>query len=424
MMTLSPDGTVLISWRDAEGEVIIPDSVIIIEHSAFTGSPLTEIRGNNVTVIRAEAFAGCKNLSRINFPSVVWIGNCGFLQCESLEIVDCSSLQVAGVGAFEGCVSLRYVRFLNLVYMSIDTFIVCPALQAIYLPQTFVGFLDDQLPCYDSEEWTIDISNGEDEDEFPRLEALNMPVMGSPAAGVDPVLVNDCAIASFGGCPELAQIWVDNLEEIERIKELLHPELRPIVTANLSALHFIDSAAVYHATRWQPFSVVVDRSITGMPWSYYARSKVVDSLSRVRCATPLFEDPEPQKRAYLRVQKNMGRVVRRAMRLPIPHRIGVFSPAPPPAGLVAAGGAGGPVSEFPGAAAAADFATAAEGAVVAPSVFSMPWPSRLSSEFFLDGSIAVGGAGGPAPDEAWPPVADASGVAEEPSNRKYKTGSG
>jgi hypothetical protein len=144
--------------------VIIPDSVTIIEGSAFCYcTSLTDLKiGNGVTVIGPLAFESCTSLTSISIPdSVTSIADQVFSFCTSLANVtinngvtmigsdmfqNCTSLTNVtigygvtsiGYGALISCTSLQSVCFRgNAPGTNSDVFGGCPSATVYYLPGT------------------------------------------------------------------------------------------------------------------------------------------------------------------------------------------------------------------------------------------------------------------------------------------------
>jgi len=108
------DKTTLISYRAKEANYVIPDSVTSIGECAFLecNSLTSIIIPDSVTSIGVWAFAQCNSLTSINIPdSVTTIGNHAFYNCKSLTSINISNgMMSIGDNAFEGCVSLKSIK--------------------------------------------------------------------------------------------------------------------------------------------------------------------------------------------------------------------------------------------------------------------------------------------------------------------------
>ena len=108
------DKTTLISYRAKEANYVIPDSVTSIGECAFLecNSLTSIIIPDSVTSIGVWAFALCNSLTSINIPdSVTTIGNHAFYNCKSLTSINISNgVMSIGGNAFEGCASLKSIK--------------------------------------------------------------------------------------------------------------------------------------------------------------------------------------------------------------------------------------------------------------------------------------------------------------------------
>ena len=104
------DKTILISYRAKEANYVIPDSVTSIGECAFLecNSLTSIIIPDSVTSIGVCAFAQCNSLTSINIPdSVTTIANHAFYNCKSLKSIKIpDSVTSIGDCAFEECDSL------------------------------------------------------------------------------------------------------------------------------------------------------------------------------------------------------------------------------------------------------------------------------------------------------------------------------
>lgn len=78
------------------------------------GSYEGEYRNEEITFIRGQAFANCKNLTRIDLPNVVYYGASFCINCTGLESVNLPKLYYCEHNSpqseFSGCTSLRELR--------------------------------------------------------------------------------------------------------------------------------------------------------------------------------------------------------------------------------------------------------------------------------------------------------------------------
>lgn len=107
-------------------EIDIPDSVKIIEETAFAGCCSLKVIDlpNSIMFIHKDAFWDCKSLQSIDIAeNVKFIGDGAFRGCSSLqEIYIPSTVKVIGSGVFDSCKSLQniYVDSDNSQYISIN----------------------------------------------------------------------------------------------------------------------------------------------------------------------------------------------------------------------------------------------------------------------------------------------------------------
>lgn len=79
----------LINYLGEEDEIIVPDSVTIIEGNAFSDSHIKSVRlVSKVMQIHRNAFKNCKELTTIELPSnIEWFDSMAFEGCDNLETI-------------------------------------------------------------------------------------------------------------------------------------------------------------------------------------------------------------------------------------------------------------------------------------------------------------------------------------------------
>ncbi|MFV0343135.1 MAG: leucine-rich repeat domain-containing protein [Anaerocolumna sp.] len=138
---------VLIKYNGTAENVVIPDGVVSIEQSSFSGN--TKVKSitmpNSVTEIRdltgelhsqydRGAFADCTSLSSISLSkNLTYIGSSAFSGCSSLKTIDFpDSLSAIGEYAFASCKSLKIVNFPDeITYIHKAAFTNCTSIQNI-----------------------------------------------------------------------------------------------------------------------------------------------------------------------------------------------------------------------------------------------------------------------------------------------------
>jgi len=97
-------------------EIIIPGNISLINHYKFYYSDFTKVTiSEGITMIYAQAFASCKNLTAITIPKSVYVmHNNVFSFCEKLTSAVINSIHV-GIPreTFSGCKSLSNIAIAN-----------------------------------------------------------------------------------------------------------------------------------------------------------------------------------------------------------------------------------------------------------------------------------------------------------------------
>ena len=135
-LRLSDDGKTVIATVGKPATVTIPDSVTMIEESAFSGcTSLTSVTiGNSVTTIGEGTFFGCTSLTSVTIPnSVTTIGDSAFSGCTSLTSITIPNSVIAiGDSAFRGCTSLTSITIPNgVTTIGKSVFHKCTSLQLV-----------------------------------------------------------------------------------------------------------------------------------------------------------------------------------------------------------------------------------------------------------------------------------------------------
>ena len=143
------DGSELIIYPKGNGRsaYTVPDGVTSISGSAFSGcTSLKEIViPDSVTTIGSSAFEGCTSLSKVKLSNNLRIiQERTFYDCTSLaEIVIPDSVTEIGVSAFLGCTSLSKVKLpKNLTSINSDVFYGCTSLAEITIPDSVTSIGD------------------------------------------------------------------------------------------------------------------------------------------------------------------------------------------------------------------------------------------------------------------------------------------
>ena len=146
MRSLHTDGDVLVRCKDGSPFISIPEGIKTIGNEAFKNCyKLERIDfGNEVEVLKREAFRGCNALKEINLPkNVRKIGESVFRDCISATSlnVECAEMEL-GERAFENCASLENISLCDgITEIYGGAFNSCKALKEINLPKelTIVG---------------------------------------------------------------------------------------------------------------------------------------------------------------------------------------------------------------------------------------------------------------------------------------------
>lgn len=126
----------LTSWPDAEGHIVIPDTVESINGYVFYNNKNIKsvVIPSSVKLIGIYAFYNCDSLTRIyNGEGITLISNCAFTNCLLLDSIQLSnSIKTISSSAFSNCESLRSIHLPDkLTTISDYCFYNCTNLQKV-----------------------------------------------------------------------------------------------------------------------------------------------------------------------------------------------------------------------------------------------------------------------------------------------------
>ncbi|KAK1734838.1 hypothetical protein QTG54_014714, partial [Skeletonema marinoi] len=112
------------------------DNVITVEECAFYNCPslrLVIMRG--VKVVERKVFFDCKSLAVVECDKLDRIGEWAFLHCKSLRSINLPSAKIVENGAFDECEALTNVEFgKDLESIGPRAFVNCTSLERITIP--------------------------------------------------------------------------------------------------------------------------------------------------------------------------------------------------------------------------------------------------------------------------------------------------
>ena len=129
-------------WREERNQItkiVIGNNVTAIGGYSFSQlKNLTKIELPEGVSIGESAFAGCEKLIEINFPDGVSIGNYAFADCIGLKEIELpDQLERIGDYAFDGCIGLKEIELPDDVPIGEGAFSACMGLTKIGLPDNW-----------------------------------------------------------------------------------------------------------------------------------------------------------------------------------------------------------------------------------------------------------------------------------------------
>ena len=137
------------AWK-AIGEVLIPDSVIILERGAFSGcSNMTGLNLHNVNTINKSCFTNCSSLKNLYCSDLItYIGEWAFAYCSALKKVSINRDTIVDNYAFSNCSAKLEIRnsYSNYLFESNNRFTL------LGMQKAYKGKIDSILidPPYNS----------------------------------------------------------------------------------------------------------------------------------------------------------------------------------------------------------------------------------------------------------------------------------
>lgn len=170
------DGTTLVCYPGAWGEVTVADGVTTIAPEAFAlCKNLTGVKlPDTLTTIGVYAFNWCEKLKSLHLPEgMQTIQNFAFHECSGLkEITLPNTITNIGIHAFRSCTSLKRIRIPGGVRILRDsTFAGCWSLEEVSIPATIRSISGDAFwNCHD--DLTLVVSRGSYGEFFARESGM------------------------------------------------------------------------------------------------------------------------------------------------------------------------------------------------------------------------------------------------------------
>ena len=218
-------------YRGEEGEripreathITVGEDVTVVRARAFHGhrNIVEIICHDGVKKIEHCAFEGCHNLRRVIMPGVKVIERAAFHCCKALTDAECGELEVIRTGAFDACFSLEVINLPSARDVELYAFVACEAL-------TDVKF-GNKLTSFGTRTFA----------KCPSLERITIPLKDGL------ITVDDI----FQGCYNLKQVDLVERVELNDIIAALHLEdWRNDMNEEIDSLNRIlpDAAAGYY----------------------------------------------------------------------------------------------------------------------------------------------------------------------------------
>ena len=160
------------------------DNVKLIPAKAFAHTNITNVEFPNVVSIGERAFDNCDNIVSVVLPNLEIIGEYAFNECNGLETIRLDNTQTIANRAFSNCQKLKTVHFENVRKMGYGVFYVCSALKVVNAPK----LEETGGMCF--------INSGIESADFPLLTKIGD--------------------SEFSGCYRLKEVNLGNIEEIPK----------------------------------------------------------------------------------------------------------------------------------------------------------------------------------------------------------------
>ena len=131
-------GATAFRWMPNITKINVPNVIKIGDESVYNLVGLEEITTGQLTSLGTKAFMGCSSLKvPPDISRLVTLPSYAFNGCAALESIDLTNKEAVGSYTFQNCSSLKQVSLPNLIYQAdaTDTFQNCTALESVYMPK-------------------------------------------------------------------------------------------------------------------------------------------------------------------------------------------------------------------------------------------------------------------------------------------------